>query len=131
MTRKKRPALLRKGPPSLASIQVVFIRLGGDPKQLTLRAGATIEELIRSEGIKRGVPRVNGQQVSLSTELRNGDVVVLLPESIRGSAGRYAHLDLAAYRKAMPPRDYDFFVRFIGADALGFREEDPGDVPVP
>ena len=131
MTRKKRPAFLRKGPTSLAGIQVVFVRLGGDPKQLTLRPGATVEELIRSEGIKRGVARVNGQQVSWSTKLRNGDVVVLLPDSIRGSAGRYAHLNLAAYRKAMPPRDYDFFVKFIGADAVGFREEDPGDVRVP
>lgn len=52
--------------------------------------------------------------------------VAYLRSPVRSGAreGRHEHLDLRSAQKMMSARDYNFFVGFVGAEALGFKEED-------
>ncbi len=129
MGKKKRLALLRSASP--VGIRIFLSSLGGETRQLTFRSGARLKDLLKSVGVQRGIVRVNGRRVALSTPLHDRDLVTLLPESISGGARRYAHLNLEEYRKSMSPRDYDFFVRFIGSDAFGLEPEDVRSSRVP
>lgn len=40
------------------------------------------------------------------------------------STGNLDHIDLGFYRSTLGPRDFAFFVSFVGGDALGFTEDD-------
>ena len=125
-------------------VRVLVGRLGGEPKTVDVQSGTKLSDLVKAQGLEHLQVRVNGQDVPSSTELRPGDVVVAVPEAIIGEAlpigayestvaykktalprtpGRYAHLDLESYRKSMSPRDYNFFINFIGADALGLTQD--------
>lgn len=99
--------------------------LGIRTRVLDLPAGTTIKNLVKAQGLERSSIRLNGQAVRLSTELKDGDVLVAVPQTIvGGSIGRYDHLDLDECRRRMSPRDFKFFVSFVGADVLGFRDND-------
>ena len=100
-------------------------RLGTHVREIKLRVGTAMKDLISSEGLAQCSVRLNGRPFRLSASLKNGDVVTATPQSIRGtSAGRFDHLDLDECRRTMAPRDYEFFVNFVGAETLGVRNED-------
>lgn len=80
---------------------------------------------MKAEGLEQASIRINRKPVRLSARFDQGDIVVAVPRSIEGgSGGRHDHLDLDACRRTMSSEDFNFFVRFVGADALGFKDED-------
>lgn len=102
-------------------------RLGTRTRTLKLRAGTTVKDLVRKQGLERSSIRLNKRAVRLATKLKTGDVVVVVPQAIvGGSAGRYDHLNVEECRGRMSAEDLQFFVNFVGADALGFKEDDLG-----
>jgi molybdopterin converting factor small subunit len=107
------------------TVKVRLGKLGSEVQELRLRSGTTVKDLVKARGLYELSIRLNGNVVRLSTQLKDGDLVVAVPPFIVGaSAGRYDHLDLDKYRRTMSPPDFNFFVNFVGADALGFRDED-------
>lgn len=107
------------------TVRVRLVKFGSDVQELRLWPGATVKDLVKARGLHEASIRLNKHAVHLSTQLKDGDLVVAVPPFIvGGSAGRYDHLDLDKYRRTMSPRDFNFFVNFVGAEALGFREED-------
>ena len=106
-------------------VRVRLGRLGSDVKELEVPADTTIKDLVKAHGLERLSLRVNQHPVRLSTPLRDGDMIVAVPPFIvAGSVGRHDHLDLDECRRTMSPRDFNFFVNFVGAGALGLRDED-------
>lgn len=107
------------------TITVRLGRLGAKTQDLELPPGTTVKDLVRAQRLEEYSIRLNGEPVRLSTELKSGDLMVAGPRSIvGGSAGRYDHLDLDECRRTMSSRDFEFFVNFVGADMLGFKDED-------
>lgn len=107
------------------TIRVRLARLGAKTQVLALSPGTTVKDLVKAQGLERLSVRLNGNPVRLATELRDQDALtVVLPFIAGASTGRYDHLDLERYRRTMLPRDFDFFVNFVGADQLGLRDED-------
>jgi len=95
--------------------------------RLDLPPGTTVKDLVIEQGLlgRKVSVRLNGRPVRLLTKLKDGDVFAVVPQTIVGGAvGRYDHLDLDECRRRMSPRDFEFFVNFIGADVLGFRDSD-------
>lgn len=56
----------------------------------------------------------------LRQETTPGRMVVPFVQSV----GHLDHIDLGFYRDTLGPREFEFFVSFAGADALGFTEPD-------
>lgn len=108
------------------TVRVRLVTFDSDVVQeLRLRPGTTVKDLVKTRGLHELSIRLNKNAVRLSTQLKDGDLVVAVPPFIvGGSAGRYDHLDLDECRRTMSPRDFNFFVNFVGAEPLGFREED-------
>lgn len=107
------------------TVRVQLGALGGDTRQLEVPADTTVMDLVKARGLEKLSIRINGHPVRLSSRLREGDIIVALPRFIVGrSIGRHDHLDLDECRRTMSPRDFNFFVNFVGAEALGFRDED-------
>lgn len=110
-----------------ARVKVRLTGLGMKTTVLDLPPGTTVKDLVIGHGLLERKPsiRLNGGAVRLSTKLKDGDVLVAVPQTIiGGAAGRYDHLDLDECRRRMSPRDFDFFVNFVGADVLGFHDSD-------
>lgn len=110
-----------------ARVKVRLTGLGMKTRLLDVAPGTTVKDLVIGQGLlERKVSiRLNGRPVRLSTKLKEGDVLAAVPQTIAGGAvGRYDHLDLDEYRRRMSPRDFEFFVNFVGADVLGFRDSD-------
>lgn len=107
---------------SRETIAITLTGLAAKTRRIRVPFGTRLEDL-PSLNPRRGLEiRVNKRKVPLSTKLRRGDVVVVVPDSITGGIGR--HFESADLRSRMSSKDYDFFVKFVGADSLGFRQED-------
>lgn len=126
--RKKSASKSRRTPQPVRRkpITVQLGRMGADKvRVLNLPTGTTVKDFVKAQGLERYSIRLNGKPVRLSTELKNRDLVVVVPWFIVGaSAGRYDHLNLEKYRQTMSARDFKFFVNFVGADRFGFRNGD-------
>ena len=57
-------------------------RLGADSQQLTLPADTTLGEVVKQCKLERMEVRVNRQNVSMSTKLKEGDLIVAVPDAI-------------------------------------------------
>lgn len=107
------------------TVKVRFGRLGSELRELQVPADTTVKDLVKAEGLEKLSVRINRQPVRLASRLREGDIIVAVPPFVvGGSAGRHDHLDLEECRRTMSPRDFKFFANFVGADRLGFRDED-------
>lgn len=128
LTKRNRLRMASRPTRRFERAKTVGVRVGGlgsDVQELRLQSGTTVKDLVRARGLHEFSIRLNGAAVRLSTQLKDGDVVVAVPHSILGArAGRHDHLDLDECRRMMSPRGFNFFISFVGADALGFREED-------
>jgi hypothetical protein len=107
-----------------ATVRVFVGQLGGQSQQVRLAPGTTLGSFLSSRGWDRLTARVNRRKVPTWAVLQDGDIVVAVPNSIRGEAARFAHLDMARLKTTLSPKDYEFFSTFVGADALGFTERD-------
>lgn len=115
---------LRSGTQS-SVVRVRLSRLGDRTRTLKLAPGTTIKDLVKDHGLERCSIRLNKRAVRLAAKLKTGDVVVVVPQIIIGGAtSRYDHLNLEECRRRMSAKDFRFFVKFIGADALGFTDND-------
>lgn len=111
--------------PRQSTITVTLTGLATKTRILRLTAGTTVKDVVMRHGLAQSSIRLNRRPVRLLTKLKNGDVLVAVPRSIvGGNAGRYDHLDLERYRRTMTPDDFKFFTNFVGADRLGFTEDD-------
>ena len=128
LVRHERPRTPSRTPGPSGQRNTITVRLGrfGERvRELKLPVGTTIKDLVKAEGLAESSIRLKGDPIRLATQLKHGDLVVAVPHSIAGSGvGRYDHVDLDECRRTMSPRDFKFFVNFVGADVLGFRDED-------
>lgn len=107
------------------TVKVRFGRAGSDIQELDVPAGTTVKDLVEGERLEKVAVRINGHPVRLASRLREGDIIIAAPPFVvGGSVGRHDHLDLDECRRTMSPRDFEFFVNFVGADRLGLRDED-------
>lgn len=107
------------------TVTVRLTRLGGQIKTLELSPGTTVKDLVKTHRLGHSAVRINGKPPRLATKLKDGDIVAAVPPRIAGtSVDRYDGLDLEQCRRAMSPHDFQFFVNFVGADALGVKDSD-------
>ncbi len=100
-------------------------RLGDRTRTLKLPQGTTIKDLVKTHGLERCSIRLNKRAVRLAAKLKTGDVVVVVPQAIiGGTTNRYDHLNLEDCRRRMSAKDFRFFVNFVGAEVLGFTDDD-------
>lgn len=107
------------------TVRVRLGRPGSAVQELKVPSDSTVKDVVLAQKLEELSIRINGHPVRLSGRLKDGDLIVALPRFIVGSsAARHDHLNLDECRRTMSPRDFDFFVNFVGADRLGFSDED-------
>jgi len=117
-TRAVKPSLVRH------TLTITLARLGAEPRRFKVQRGTTLREVVRAHGCDHLSVRVNRRSVAPTTRLREGDVILAVPRTIAGAAERDVERALEPYRRRLSPGDYRFLEKFVGAEALGFRQDD-------
>lgn len=130
LSKKRRHASTAKGTWTKTSganqqtITVTLVCLGVKPRRLKIRQATTLREVVRAEGCSELSIRVNRHPMAPAACLRDGDAIVAIPRAIVGGAGAFGQLALEPYRQRLSPGDYRFLAKFVGAEALGFKQDD-------
>lgn len=68
------------------SIFVKVAKLGGRVSEVSLEEGTTVQDAITASGLEQGQlkARLNGEATTLGIEVEDGDVITLVPQTIKG-----------------------------------------------
>ena len=64
--------------------KIYFGSLGRDSKEIELDEGATLGDVVKMEKVDKMEIRLNKEAKPMNTKLKDGDIVVAVPESIVG-----------------------------------------------
>src|SRR3990167_2360489 len=65
-------------------IRIYVTRMGGNVKAQEVQQGTTFGDVVKAYGLERLENRLNGESKQLGTVLQENDLVVSVPEAIRG-----------------------------------------------
>lgn len=63
------------------NININYKLSGGQPKSVTLEAGATVSDLLKALGLKNHAPVINGETGDANTVLSDEDFVILTEQT--------------------------------------------------
>lgn len=73
-----------------STLKVLLSGLGVETQEVQLTSGETLGDLLKAHKVEKLEVRVNKEEVPLSTQLKDGDIIVVVPDAI-------VRFDLAAY----------------------------------
>ena len=65
-------------------VRIYVTRMGGNVQAQEVQQGTTFGDVVKAYGLERLENRLNGESKTLGTVLQENDLVVSVPEAIRG-----------------------------------------------